>query len=53
MITAVTRKDIRIVVTVPRFARSSFFAPIFWLTKVVAAMVMLCIGSVMKVSSLL
>ena len=40
-------------VQVPRSARLCLPAPMFWLTKVVDAMAMLCMGSMMNWSSLL
>ena len=46
--TAVTPTDMDTVVMVPLLARCCFPAPIFWLTKVVAAMAMLCMGSMMN-----
>ena len=51
--TAVTPTAMLTVITVPRFARSSLPAPMFWLTKVVAAIDMLCMGSITNWSSLL
>ena len=48
-----TARDRLTVTIVPRSARSSCWAPMFWLTKVVAAMAMLCMGSMMNWSSLL
>ena len=38
----------RMVILVPTSARSSFPAPRFWETKVVAAMAMLCIGNIIN-----
>ena len=51
--TAVTPTAIWIDLAAPLLARSSFSAPIFWLTKVVAAWLSELIGRKMKESSLL
>ena len=45
--------DSAMAASVPRCARASCFAPMFWLTKVVAAMAVDCMGSMMNWSSLL
>ena len=44
----VTAMDRPMVISVPRWARCSCFAPMFWLTKVVAAMAVDCMGSMMN-----
>ena len=50
---AVMPTESRMLSRVPRLARTYCFAPMFWLTNVVAAIAVDCMGSMMKPSSLL